>query len=904
VSGDQSVHLPTVGTSSGGMVLQQLRKPSFLRRIRFVSSKRRAQKIVNRFPSVLLSNVRSLVSKMDEVKLRVSQLHPSIVIFTESWLSDETPDSAVALDGYSVSRKDRNSLGGGIICFIKDDVSFSVIVEHEVPSLPVSNSEFLCIFLKTYNLMVICVYHPFWNNCAADEAAISVITRFIDYACVKFGSNIHIMICGDINGLRVHSGELMRLTRLSPIVDFATRGVNTLDQIFSNFAIDQKASAFPPLGRSDHCVIFWSPSPVVNKCVTKRTVRKFSKANIARFRFFVSSTNWLSLVNSSDDLDVSTSLFMNSLTHLFDLCFPSRVVRVKDSDPEWMNPSLKILIDDRDRAFSNHQWSKYHRLREEVVAHTRHLKAVFMKKAASTNSSRIWHALRLLGRFGKTSTATVFSANEFSSHFTSNFQTFPDDLLDFPSAPLEVVLSPEEIYASLRRLANKGGGPDGIPAWFFKDSAFPLSSAICAIFNRCFKTASFPSFFKMANVVPIPKICRPTYVGDFRPISMLPVLSKLLERFFLSKVVFPLVIDRISVSQFAYIPRPGSGTISALVTVHHKILQFLDSASGAVRFLSTDFSKAFDKLPHHVILSACRKFDLPEPVICFVSSFLSHRKQRVCVNNKFSEWVSVSSGVPQGSVLGPFLFCLAVDSLQPVCDNSIIIKYADDISILHFIREPSDDNLQQEWDNIVSWSQASHLPLNLNKCRVLDFVTKRSLSLCPVKTAPSVFLECVDSLPFLGVRFSSSLKWNVHFDFVLKKACKRIFIIRNLRRSGVSPIFLWRSYVSLIRPVLLYAFPCVCNAPMFLVNKLLRVERRIKRIINDDSVCTPSLLQSANESAERLFNHISRTPRHPLRNLFNFRPMATPHELRTRKPVQRPLAKTKRFSSSFIKFCT
>ena len=82
---------------------------------------------------------------------------------------------------------------------------------------------------------------------------------------------------------------------------------------------------------------------------------------------------------------------------------------------------------------------------------------------------------------------------------------------------------------------------------------------------------------------------------------------------------------QISDSQFAYIPHLGSGTVSALVTVEHKILQFLDSDSGAVRFLSTDFSKAFDKIPHHVIVSSCQSFNLPDAVIGFVSSFLTHR---------------------------------------------------------------------------------------------------------------------------------------------------------------------------------------------------------------------------------------------------------------------------------------
>ena len=234
-----------------------------------------------------------------------------------------------------------------------------------------------------------------------------------------------------------------------------------------------------------------------------------------------------------------------------------------------------------------------------------------------------------------------------------------------------------------------------MPSWIFRVFADFLSSSICFIFNRSFQSGRFPSCFKVANIIPIPKCSHPLSISDYRPISMLPILSKLLERLVVKKVIVPLVIDRVSTSQFAYLPRLGSGTIPALVTVHHKIVHFLDSSPGAVRLLSTDFSKAFDKLPHHVILDACRRFDLPDSIVGWVSSFLSNRKQRVFINSKVSEWVSIPSGVPQGSVLGPILFCLAVDNLKAVCDNSVIVKYADDVLLLHFVRHASDDQLQK-----------------------------------------------------------------------------------------------------------------------------------------------------------------------------------------------------------------
>ena len=225
--------------------------------------------------------------------------------------------------------------------------------------------------------------------------------------------------------------------------------------------------------------------------------------------------------------------------------------------------------------------------------------------------------------------------------------------------------------------------------------------------------------------------------------------------------------------------------------------------------------------------------------------------------------------------------------------------------MLHFVRQASDDNLQEEWNNIVSWSNSTNLPLNFSKCRVLDFVTSRSLSVKPVILNPSesvpVFLNQVKSLSFLGVILSSDLKWNLHFDSVIKKASKRIYVIRNLRRGGCPSFLLWRSYILLIRSVLLYAFPCICNAPQYLLDDFLCLERRVSKIINNGDVCVPSLFPAAEASCEGLFMNIIESNCHPLRDLFLIR--RSFRTIRHANRLQRPFAKTKRFSNSFIRFC-
>ena len=193
-----------------------------------------------------------------------------------------------------------------------------------------------------------------------------------------------------------------------------------------------------------------------------------------------------------------------------------------------------------------------------------------------------------------------------------------------------------------------------------------LADPIAHVFNLCFKDGHFPSLLKCANVIPLPKCSKPSQPSDFRPISLLPVLSKVLEKIVLSEWILPYVSLQLDPMQFAYVPGAGRGTVGALTLINHFILKNLDGKSGAVRVLTADFSKAFDKLTYESILSAVFKFNVPERAFFLLKDFLCCRQQRVSISNKTSDWSPITSGVPQGSMLGHFLFALVIDSSSSV----------------------------------------------------------------------------------------------------------------------------------------------------------------------------------------------------------------------------------------------
>ncbi|MEL7309610.1 MAG: reverse transcriptase domain-containing protein, partial [Pseudomonadota bacterium] len=282
---------------------------------------------------------------------------------------------------------------------------------------------------------------------------------------------------------------------------------------------------------------------------------------------------------------------------------------------------------------------------------------------------------------------------------------------------------------------------------------------------------------------------------------------------------------------------------------------------------AVDLTKAFDSVTHSSILKACVNFNLPVNIIKWIVSYLSNRCQRVLFNGVSSNFVFVNCGVPQGSVIGPILFSLVIDSLSPIHANTMFFKYADDLTVLHFMRSSSEDQLQDEIDGIEEWTTKHSLKINFSKTSVMDIVTKRSVNCRPVSLSGSS-LDIVPYIKILGCYFSEDLKWNVFIDQTVKRASKRIYLILCLKRSNCPAYLLFRAYCVYIRPILLYAFPVVCNMSDYLRKKLCRVERRVLRIINDDNFREVTLFSAADRLCENLFKRVLLEPNHPLRSFF------------------------------------
>ena len=480
-------------------------------------------------------------------------------------------------------------------------------------------------------------------------------------------------------------------------------------------------------------------------------------------------------------------------------------------------------------------------LANNVKNNTKHFFKFFKTRRQDTT------AISALKDYNNTlATDSEHKAQILNTHFQSVFTLENNSTLNitdnsYPQIP-SLDISTNGITKLLQRLdTNKSTGPDQIPALILKSCAPTLAPILQVIFTQSLNTATVPDDWLCANVTPLFKTGDRTDPTNYRPISLTSIVSKIFEHIIHKHIMNHLdTYNILTDSQYGFRPRRSCET--QLITTHHDIARLLnDKDIPQVDAILLDFAKAFDKVPHRRLIHKLQHYGITGPTLHWITAFLTRRTQRVLLDGASSDSVSVSSGVPQGTVLGPLIFLLYINDLPlSISPNTSTRLFADDSLIFRPIKTIDDCLLlQRDLDALEQWEHTWQMKFRPDKCKLLRFTRSKS----PIPFTYTLHNHPLESTPtqkYLGIHISKDLSYNSHIDYITNKANRTLgFLRRNLHKC--SPDIKHVAYNTLVRPTLEY-----CTAvwdPYTDANKdmLERINTRAARFITHNYTNTPGI---------------------------------------------------------------
>lgn len=690
-----------------------------------------------------------------------------------------------------------------------------------------------------------------------------------------------ILLAGDFN--RLDTYDITLHTTLNLVFDGPTRKQAALDKIFCN--LDMQVHSAKSLVSSDHLALIGTIAckiPVEKRFVEIRDQRHSNKLELGSL---LRSADFSALY-AEDDPNEKTTQLTSILQVCLNLCCPKKKVQITSRDPPYMSPLVKILCRKKNCLI------RKGRLKEAEMVSLRIKSAIYQNcssKRGRANTKEWWNYIRHhTGRSSKGSHWQLFNASDFNKYYSKVCRT---DNYQKPSVPnINECDYPEfnilEVYSVLRQQKRSAPGIDGLPHWIYSEFAEFIAEPLTNIVNACIRKGVFPNCLKLSKVIPLPKTNNPDKVSDYRPVSLTPIISRIIERLLYNKFLKPIYANNLSKRQHGF--RPQGSTSNTLIAVQNHIANFQQLGYNYVRVFSLDLSKAFDKLPHNIILTAYSTLEphLHPNVLSVIMDFHFGRSQLVEYKGEKSDIETTNCGCPQGGVNSPVSYNLSVRELDVFCYvQSELEGFADDNYVVcaGFYDKTSKlflDHAEIEIQFVKDFFSRKGLILNEAKSKeiIIKFDNVGKL----VNLKPVIGIPQVSEFKALGILVDDKISFEAHIDSIVKRTASNLFLLLRLKRLGFSKRELWVLYNALVVSVFTYGITVWGAATN---SKLLKIDRIQKRAVRHGIIdAFEPILSILKNRDDHLFQQISRYDQHPLRRFIPERELYAEQHLRQRRP--------------------